>query len=65
MIGWGAYVLGAEIRRENADSRNRISREIQQRMTSEQAANAEEYGAGAIQVLEGLEAVRKLSLIHI
>ncbi len=28
-------------------------------MTSEQAANAEEYGAGAIQVLEGLEAVRK------
>ncbi len=28
-------------------------------MTSEQAAAAEEYGAGAIQVLEGLEAVRK------
>ena len=28
-------------------------------MTSEQAANAEEYGAGEIQVLEGLEAVRK------
>ncbi len=28
-------------------------------MTSEQAASAEEYGAGAIQVLEGLEAVRK------
>jgi len=28
-------------------------------MTSEQAANTQEYGAGAIQVLEGLEAVRK------
>ncbi|MCW2289343.1 DNA topoisomerase (ATP-hydrolyzing) subunit B [Leucobacter luti] len=28
-------------------------------MSSEQAASAEEYGAGAIQVLEGLEAVRK------
>lgn len=28
-------------------------------MTSEQATGAEEYGAGAIQVLEGLEAVRK------
>ena len=28
-------------------------------MNSEQAAAAEEYGAGAIQVLEGLEAVRK------
>ncbi|MFA5605838.1 MAG: DNA topoisomerase (ATP-hydrolyzing) subunit B [Leucobacter sp.] len=28
-------------------------------MSSEQAAAAEEYGAGAIQVLEGLEAVRK------
>lgn len=28
-------------------------------MTSEQAAATEEYGAGAIQVLEGLEAVRK------
>ena len=28
-------------------------------MTSEQSAAAEEYGAGAIQVLEGLEAVRK------
>ncbi len=28
-------------------------------MTSEQAASTEEYGAGEIQVLEGLEAVRK------
>ena len=28
-------------------------------MSSEQSAGAEEYGAGAIQVLEGLEAVRK------
>ena len=28
-------------------------------MSAEQAAAAEEYGAGAIQVLEGLEAVRK------
>jgi DNA gyrase subunit B len=36
-----------------------MTKEIPQRMISEQARAAEEYGAGAIQVLEGLEAVRK------
>lgn len=36
-----------------------MMKEAPERMSSEQATAAEEYGAGAIQVLEGLEAVRK------
>lgn len=36
-----------------------MMKEAPERMNSEQARAAEEYGAGAIQVLEGLEAVRK------